>query len=142
MKGLRGTVRIAFACLLGIAGWLKLTSSEGVAVEVLRLFGLQGTYWKVAERSVQAVGVLELAVGLAMLSLPSSRNWILALTCLLLGFVVWDVGRFVTGGDVDCGCIGTIKLATTWAHVGLKHIVLVAGWALLARPSAFSQGRA
>jgi hypothetical protein len=118
---------------------LKLTAGDGFAIEAIRVLGVAGDAWPRVMRAVQAVAIMEVGLGLAMLVLPAPRKWIVLLACALAMFLCWDVARFLSGGLADCGCFGPIKIATAWWHVWVKHAVLLGSCVVLAANCAWPQ---
>jgi len=119
-------VRLGLALLLIVASIAKLVHGMPVALEAMRMFKLSDSSWPQLSRGVQAVAVLELLLATAMLAFAQPRRWMATLLIVEVAFIAWDALRYATGGAPDCGCFGGITLATSWLHVALKHVLLLA----------------
>ena len=111
---------LAAACLLWLAGGLKLSRPAGTA-QALRTQGLPS-----GAGVVRDLGAAEVAVAsAALLQLPLSR---LLLALAYLGFTLFVVVAMVRRRPLSsCGCFADPDLPPTWAHV-----VVTAGLALAA----------
>ena len=129
--------RLGLAALLVTAGIFKFVNGTPLAIEAMRMFELPDSSWPQLSRAVPAIALLELLLATAMLLLPRPARWMLTLLVVQCAFIVWDLLRFFTGGTPDCVCFGGITLASSWGHVVLKHVILLAATGSL----WFGQGR-
>lgn len=121
-------LRWSMAFLLLAAGALKLFAGAPLVSEAMRMLALSEQLWPNAANALQAIGVLELAVGCLLISGSAVTRWGLLVVVVLAGFAVWDAARWATGGPPDCGCFGPVRIASAWWHVLAKQVLL---WTVL-----------
>jgi hypothetical protein len=132
MTWVRG-VSILLGGVLVTAGVSKLCfPSAGAIVMIMGAFEIGEEHWTVVERFWLAIAVYEVGLGVAMVSGVAAHRWQYLLGGVVVGFVVFDVVRWLRGAEPDCGCFGEFQIASQWWHVWLKHGVLVGAAAAIA----------
>ena len=114
----------ALSLILVVSGVGKMLAPERLSAVAIPNLGVPLVYWNQIVAFTQAVGVLEAAVGIVVLMPRRFGDARLLLWLLIAAFVVFDVVRALSGGDADCGCLGSMIRLDSWWAVAAKHCLM------------------
>jgi hypothetical protein len=110
------------AALLIVGGVSKLREPLGPMESLSQVFRPVGS------RTIRAIGVGEVGLGLAELIHPTSSICV-AVAAVYLAFALYVMYRLVARLPGGCGCLGSPDMPPNWLHVGVN--VFLGGAAML-----------
>jgi hypothetical protein len=127
-----GSLQLAAALLLAGAGFAKLRAPDQAAA-MLRQTGWTTLRRSTARLLVRAGGIVEVAVGAAVIATGSRVAAVLLGCCYLVFLIV--AGRLLHGGQrVSCGCFGATDSPIGIAHLAVNLAAAAIAVAALVRP--------